>query len=121
MKQYQEWHPRAYDLVVDMDLIIQLTERAEKRYKTKSTGWFQPMLKTGKPKEMAEYSESEREAYEKFKAHEKFKAQQKPPFVADGEHMPTLKSCMEEWRRRDLASNGSDYVQICESGHPPFD
>jgi hypothetical protein len=129
MKHYQEWHPRAYVLIVDKDLITQLTERAEKWYKAKSTGWFQPMLKTGKPKEVAEYSESEREAYEKFKAHERFKAhenfkaQQKSPSVADrggGEHMPTLKSCMEEWRRRDLASTGLNYVQICESGHSGY-
>jgi hypothetical protein len=117
MKQYQEWLPKAYDLIFEKDLMTQLLERAENLYKTKGTAWDHPKLKNGKPKKVAEYSESEREA------HEKFKALQKLSINPDGDgivRIPTLKSFMEEWRRRDLASGGSDYVEICEPGHPGY-
>ena len=65
MKQYQEGRPQAYDLIVEKDLIVQLTKRAENRDKVKSTAFDHPKLKTGKPKKLADYTESAREAYKK--------------------------------------------------------
>lgn len=80
--------PRAYNLMLGKDLITQLIERAEKRYKAKDTACDLPILKIEKTEKVTEYSESEREAHEKFKVLQKF------PANADGDggvRMPTLK------------------------------